>query len=136
VTKAEEVGASTISNSVASQAIVFAGRHGDNTLRENLFARHFTSQRHYLVQRAVLLAIQELPNRDFYFKRALELNSDHRELIQYLQESKESDYGIRTRTTRRCVQEPIEFQHMVRRGIGLVEGKATSFRLTRGDYDY
>src|SRR3990172_12619004 len=117
--KADEVSASTLSENVAAQSIVFLGRHSDNTTRENIYARLFTTQRSYIVQRAVLIAIQELPSKDYYYRRALEKNSDHKELIDYLLHRDSPDYGVKQRTPRHCVEESKPIEHIIKRGIGL-----------------
>ena len=135
-TKATEVSQSTLSENVAGQSVVFLGRHSDNTERENLYARLFTAQRSYVVQRAVLIAIQELPTKDHYYKRALETNSDHQELVDYLLHRDSPDYGVKTRPTRHCEEEPKPLEHIIKRGIGMAKGKVTTFRLSRYDYDY
>lgn len=134
--KAVEVSNSTLSDNVSAQCIVFLGRHSDNIARESLFARLFTAQRSYLIQRAVLIAIQELPTKEYYYQRALEMNSDHKELVEYLNQKDEPDYGVRGRTSRHCVQEPRPVAHVVKRGIGLSAGAVKTFRLSRDDYDY
>lgn len=127
---------STISENVAAQSIVFLGKHSDNTERENLFARLFTTQRSYIVQRSILIAIQELPSKDLYFQRALETNSDHKELVEFLSNIDTPNYGIKTRSVRHCSEQPKEIGHVIKRGIGLVKGKVKTFRLSRADYDY
>ncbi len=134
--KALEVSNSTLSDNVSAQCIVFLGRHLDNTMRENLFARLFTAQRSYLIQRAILIAIQELPAKDYYYRRAIETNSDHKELVDYLTARGEPDYGIRPRSFRHCLEEPKPIEHVIKRGIGLSAGKKMTFRLSRHDYDY
>jgi hypothetical protein len=134
--KAKDVSISSLSENVSSQCIVFMGRHLDNTARENLFTGLFSAQRSYIIQRAVLIAIQELPNKDYYYSRALETNSDHRELIDYLKNRPQPDYGIKERPTRHCREEPIHFKHLIKRGVGLSKGKPRSFRISRSDYDY
>ena len=134
--KAVEVTNSTLSDNVSAQSIVFLGRHSDNTARENLFARLFSAQRSYLIQRAILIAIQELPTKEYYYQRALETNSDHKELVDYLNHRDEPDYGIRIRSTRHCQEEPKPIEHVIKRGIGFAAGTVTTFRLGRHDYDY
>jgi hypothetical protein len=135
-TKAMEVSQSTLSESVAGQSIVFLGRHSDNTERENLYARIFTAQRSYVVQRSVLIAIQELPTNDHYYKRALETNSDHQELIDYLLHQDSPDYGVKVRSTLHCEEVPKPLEHIIKRGICMAKGKVTTYRLSRHDYDY
>lgn len=134
--KAEQVSNSTLSDNVTAQSIVFLGRHADNTSRENLFARLFAAQRSYLVQRAILIAIQELPSKEHFYERALETNSDHQELVDYLKHRDEPDYGIRPRSVRHCLEEPKEIKHVIKRGIGVSHGKVQTYALSRSDYDY
>lgn len=133
---ANQVINSPISENVAAQSIVFLGRHCDNTERENLYAKLFTAQRSYVVQRAVLIAIQELPNKEYYYARALETNSDHKELIDYLLQRAQPNYGLKPRPVRHCIEESKKIEHIIRRGVGLSKGKVTTFRLSRSDYDY
>jgi len=136
--KAIAVSGSRLSEAVAAQAIVFVGKHGDNTQRELLFGNHFTPQSSTLAQRAVLIAIQELPERqkEYLFKRALEINSDHMELVKYLSNLSSPNYGEKLRTERHCMETPRKVETYLRRGIGLVGGKIVRFRLSRRDYDY
>ncbi len=134
--KAKEVRISSLSDNVTSQCIVFIGRHSDNTSRENLFTSLFSAQKSYIIQRAILIAIQELPSRDYYYDRALEINSSHKELIDYLKNRPQPDYGIKERTMRHCLEEPITFKHIIKKGIGLSKGKIRTFRISRYDYDY
>ncbi len=74
------------SSAVASQAAICVGKYGSNTQKETLFSDHFTSQKSYLVQRAILIAIQELPSpvRDQLYDRGVGINSDHKQLVEYL----------------------------------------------------
>lgn len=126
------------SDAVAAQAIIFVGKFGDNTQRETLFSTYFTSSKSYLIQRAVLIAIQELPEdqRNYLYKRALEINSDHKELVEYIANLTSLNYGEKIRTQRHCAEEPREIKVRIRRGVGLVKGKIVRFRLSRRDYDY
>jgi hypothetical protein len=135
-TKAIDVSNSTLTDNVTGQSIVFLGRHSDNTARENLFTRLFTAQRSYLVQRSILIAIQELPSKEYYFKRALEINSDHKELIDYLLNRDTPDYGIKKRPIRHCRAKPIVIGHVIRRGIGIAQGGVRTFRLSHDDFEY
>jgi hypothetical protein len=134
--EANQVSTNTLSENVAAQSIVFLGRHSDNTERENLFARLFTAQRSYVVQRAILIAIQEVPMKDHYYKRALETNSDHQDLVDYLLARDSPDYGVKARSMRKCAEEPKPIEHIITRGIGLEKGKVATFRLSGYDYDY
>jgi len=134
--KAIEVSSGTLSDNVVSQSIVFLGRHSDNTKRENLFNHLFTSQRSYIVQRAILIAIQELPTREYYYKRALEINSEHQELINYITKRETPNYGIKTRSVRHCQERPRRIEHIIKRGIGISKGSISKYRLSRYDYDY
>ena len=132
------VSRSGVSHAETAQAIVCVGRHGDNTQREGLFRSSFTAQRSQLVQRAVLIAIQALPReqRDYLFRRALEINPDHRELVDYLSSLESPNYGEKKRPERRCKEVPRKVETRIRRGIGLVGGKVVRFRLTQQDSDY
>lgn len=127
-----------VSDLEAAQAAVFAGKHGDNTVRDTLFSRHFSPQRPYPVQRGILVGIQELPTaqRDVFYERAVETRPGHAELVDYLKSLDAPDYGIRKRAERECSTEPLSFETYVYRGIGLVGGKVTRFRLSRSDADY
>jgi len=91
-----------------------------------------------VVQRAILIAIQELnaDSRLHYYKRALDTNSDHKELIEYLSNNCKPNYGIKVRPVKHCLETPRKTTHEIKRGIGLLKGVPTRFRLTRDDYDY
>lgn len=132
------VSRSGVSNGEAAQAIVCVGKHGDNTQREGLFRSSFTAQRSLLVQRAVLVAIQALPEeqRNYLFQRALEINSDHKELVDYLSNLQAPNYGERSRPERHFKEVPRKVETRIRRGIGLVGRKVVHFRLTAQDSDY
>jgi len=138
MTKAKEVCGSTISEPVTAQAIVCFGKHGDNDERESLFTRYFNAQKSYIIQRAVLIGIQELPEpqRESFYRRALKINPEHRELVNYLSGRQSPNYGIRRRMERPCLEVPKKVEARILRGVGLVKGKPTRFRLTYGDYDY
>jgi hypothetical protein len=138
--KAVEVSSSTVSDAVTAQAILFVGRFGRNPQRENLFLDQFKSQRSYVVQRAVLIAIQELPTeaRDRFYARALDLIPEHKELIEYLQSLAAGavDYGTKKRSARVPKETEPEFKSTLLRGVGLVGGEVKRFRLTVSDYQY
>lgn len=136
--KAREVSSSTLSEAVSSQAILVVGKFGTNALREGLFLDQFTTQRSFGSQRAVLIAIQELPLevREKFYRRALEVIPEHRELVMYLQSLPQPQYGTPRRTERVCKDVPTDLKADILRGIGMVNGVVRRFRLTYGDYDY
>jgi hypothetical protein len=136
--RAGSVATSPLSDNVTSQAIVFLGKHGDNVERESIFVRLFTPQKGYVVQRAILIAIQELPKdtRNHFYARALQVSGEHKELVDYLANRDAADYGMRTRAKRHCLEVPRVPQRIISRGVGLARGRVTRFRLTRHDYDY
>lgn len=121
-----------------SQAILCVGRHGSNTDRERTFAELFSAQAPFVIQRALIAAIQELPLalREQLFDRALKINSDHRQFVEFIRERERATYGERPRTLRRCREEPREISVFLMSGIGLVNGARTTFRLSRSHYDY
>lgn len=133
---------STINNPVsdleAYQAIICIGRHGDNQDRESLFVQYFSSQRSYLVQRAILIAMQDLPRerRSKLYERALQSCPDHAQLIQYIGELEEPRYGVKMRPVRKLPEQPRVVEADIRRGVGKVQGKVVRYRLSRNDYDY
>jgi hypothetical protein len=135
---AKSVATNHVSELEAAQAMVFVGKHGSNPDREALFASHFSSQKSYVIQRAVLLAIQELPAniRNRLYERAAQVNSEHRQLITYLSGLQTPDYGKGPRQERHCRPTPPKLTTAVKRGVGMVRGKPTRFRLARGDLDY
>ncbi|MFN9424689.1 hypothetical protein, partial [Gemmatimonas sp.] len=110
----------------------------NNTERESLFNANFTRQRSYLVQRATVIAIQELPVtlRDRLYELALAWNADHTELIEYLRTQSEPNYGISRRQARTCPETPTVVAPLLRRGVGLVNGIRTTFRLSSSELDY
>jgi len=132
-----DAAASTASSHEAAQAALCAGKHGDNTSREALF-RLFSAQASYPMRRAILLAIQELPLplRTHLYERALQINSDHAELVRWISALQSPDYGERSRSDRACKEVPAEVDVHFKQGIGLVNGHVTSFRLSRDDYGY
>lgn len=136
--KAIDVASSTISEAVSSQAIVVAGKYGTNIQREQLFLDHFKTQRSYSTQRAVLIALQELPAqvRDRFYRRGLDVIPEHKELVEYLQGLEYPDYGVRSRSEKVCREGPADENSMILRGVGLVGGKVRRFRLSYADYDY
>lgn len=136
--EARSVATNHVSELEAAQAMVFIGKHGSNPDREALFASHFSSQKSYVIQRAVLLAIQELPAniRNRLYERAAQVNSEHRQLVKYLSSLQTPDYGKGPRQERHCRPTPVKLTVGVKRGVGMVHGKPTRFRLGRGDLDY
>lgn len=136
--KAIEVSGSTISHSVSAQAILVIGKHGNNTNRERVFIDHFTTMQPCCVQRAILIAIQELPIelRDRLYRRSLDITPEHKELIAFLQSQPQPYYGIVQRTPKNCRETPRTLEGTVLRGIGLVHGAIRRFRLSYSDYDY
>lgn len=133
---------STINNPIseveAYQAIICVGRHGDNQDRESLYVQYFSPQRSYLIQRAILIAIQELPveKRAKFYLRAEEICPDHTQLIRYLEELSDSRYGVRKRPVRQLPEQPRVVQTAIERGVGKVQGRVVRYRLSRDDYDY
>ncbi|MCX6177779.1 MAG: reverse transcriptase domain-containing protein [Chlorobiales bacterium] len=127
-----------ISDMEAYQAIIFIGKHGDNQDREALFVQYFLPQRSYVIQRAILLALQELPSerRSKLYKRAVTTCPDHTQLVEFLEEQDEPKYGIRLRACRQLPEQPRVLPTDIKRGIGKAQGKVMSYRLSRTDYDY
>ncbi|MCE2953336.1 MAG: RNA-directed DNA polymerase [bacterium] len=138
ISRAKAVAGSYESDAVAAQAIVLLGAVSNNTERESLFNANFTRQRSYLVQRATVIAIQELPVtlRDRLYELALAWNADHTELIEYLRTQSEPNYGISRRQARTCPETPTVVAPLLRRGVGLVNGIRTTFRLSSSELDY
>jgi hypothetical protein len=133
---------STINNPVsdleAYQAIICIGKHGDNQDREALFVQYFSSQRSYPIQRAILLAMQELPveRRTKLYARATAACPDHTQLVAFLSELGLPRYGVKLRPLRQLPVEPRKVEAELKRGIGTVRGRVVRYRLSRGDYDY
>lgn len=121
-----------------SQATICVGKHGKNSDRENLFAELFTTQSPYPLQRALIIAIQELPGelRDKLFEQALKINSDHKQLVEFLKSQNAPDYGEHLRLVRRISETPQEAKPIIRGGVGLIGGMPTTFPLSSSKYDY
>lgn len=135
INKAIETCVDHESENVAAQAAIFIGKHGDNTLREVLF-KHFTNRRAYVVQRAVLIALQELPSKASCYKRALEMIPDHAELVEYLNNLPKPVYGEKYRSIRQCKEEPLAIEAYIKQGVGLVDGEKVEFRLLFDDFEF
>jgi hypothetical protein len=73
-----------VSDLEAYQAILTLGKHGNANDREALFTQFFSPQRSYPIQRALLIAIQELDAglRRRFYDRALTLNREHTQLVE------------------------------------------------------
>lgn len=133
---------STINNPIsdleAYQAIICIGRHGDNQDRESLYVQYFFPQRSYVIQRAILIAMQELPveRRSKLYARAVQTCPDHTQLVQYLEELQEPRYGIRMRPVRQLPNQPRVVRADIARGVGKIQGRVVRYRLSRADYDY
>lgn len=138
VLKAKSVINSPISDLEAYQAIICIGRHGDNNDRETLFVQYFSPQRSYLMQRAILIAMQELPRdrRTKLYERALQSCPEHSQLVSYVSGLDEPRYGVRLRAVRSLPSEPRVIEIDFRRGVGMVQGRVVNYRLSRTDYDY
>lgn len=130
-----KVGVSTLER---AQCAICVGRHGSNGEREQLFAEHFSAQTPYVIQRALIIATQELPRalRERLWGRALQINTDHRQLVSYLADRERAEYGHYRRPRRECLAEPKALNVFLKVGVGLVQGKRTTFRLSRSHYDY
>lgn len=122
----------------ASQAIVCYGRHADNQQREALFAQHFSPQKPYPIQRAILVAIQEMhpEARGKLYKRAITQCPEHTQLVRYLEGLDSPKYGITKRAVRQLPEQPRVVEAALARGIGKANGEVVQYRLSRRDYDY
>lgn len=122
----------------AYQAIICIGKHGNNQVRESLFVQYFSVQRSYVIQRAILIAIQELSieQRDKLYERAVKSCPEHTQLVSYLQRLKAPKYGVKKRAIRHLREQPRVIEAAIRRGVGKVNGRVVHYRLSRGDYDY
>ena len=138
IDKAKEVIATSISDQVTSQAILCIGKFGDNTDREWLFTSQFNSQKSYLLQRTILIAIQELPKekRESFYTRAMRTNSEHKQLIEFLQSIEAPFYGIKKRQVEKGKEVPRKAETKLLRGVGLIKGKKVRYRLSYSDFDY
>lgn len=133
---------STINNPIsdleAYQAIICIGRHGDSQTREALFVQYFSPQRSYPIQRAILIAMQEIErsSRDRFYERALQTCPEHSQLVEYLKGLNTPLYGIKLRAQRDLPAQPREVKVELLRGVGKVNGEVIRYRLSRADYDY
>lgn len=129
---------SPVSDLEAAQAIVCYGKHANNQQREALYAQHFSPQKSYPVQRAILIAIQEMhPDvRGKLYKRAVTQCPEHTQLVQYLEGLENPRYGIIKRAVRLLPEQPREIETGIARGIGVANGEVVQYRLSRRDYDY
>lgn len=129
------VGVSTLER---SQAILCVGRHGSNTDRDRMFAELFSAQLPCVIQRTLIAAVQELPSepRERLFDQALKINPDHRQLVEFIREQRQPNYGEHPRPTKHCRPEPRELRINLKSGVGLVHGARATFRLSRSHYDY
>lgn len=129
---------SPISDLEASQAIICYGKHADNQQRETLFVQYFSAQRPYPIQRAIIIAIQEMhaASRDKLYSRALLTCPEHTQLVSYIKALEKPKYGISTRGARELPETPRSIDIGIERGIGKSKGEVIKYRLSRGDYDY
>lgn len=129
---------SSVSELETSQAIICYGKHADNQQRERLFSQFFTAQRTYPIQRAILIAIQELHSelRDKFYTRALSISCEHKQLVEYLKALEQPRYGVVVRTPRSLPAQPRKIEIGISRGVGIKNGKVINYRLSRNDYDY
>jgi hypothetical protein len=127
-----------VSDLEAYQAIIALGKHGNANEREALFTQFFSPQRSYPIQRALLIAIQELDAalRKRFYDRALTLNREHAQLVEYLTTLPEPNYGLKPQRNRALKPEPTKFTVAFKTGIGLVNGQVTKYRLSQTAYDY
>lgn len=133
---------SAVTNSVcdleASQAILVLGKHGTANDREALFTQFFSPQRSYPIQRAIIIAIQEIDPklRQRLYQKVLTVNREHTQLIDYISSLAAPNYGIKPLRNRVLKPEPNTFTVTLKTGVGLVNGHVTRYRLSRSDYDY
>lgn len=138
LTHAKSAITNPVSDLEAYQAILALGKHGSANDRESLFTQFFSPQRSYPIQRALLLSIQELNVglRKRFYDKALTLNREHTQLIEYLTALTAPNYGIKSPRNRTLKPEPSNFTISFKTGIGLVNGKVTKYRLSQTAYDY
>ncbi len=138
LTEAKSIARNPVSELEAAAAMVCVGRHGTNADREQLFSSLYSAQAPYPIQRALITAIQEMPSRSRQrlWERAVEINSEHRQLVDFLGTLTAPDYGVFRRPEKTCREEPKKVTVFMKAGIGLVRGKRTTFRLSRSHYDY
>jgi hypothetical protein len=138
INAAFEVGKSSPSDLVSSQAIVFIGRHGSNLQRKALFDDIYRANTPYPIQRAIIIALQELPGdaRNRIWGQALKINPEHTQLVAYLTDLPKADYGLRPARIRKCRAEPKVITVNAEIGVGMIDGQRVRFRLARSHYDY
>jgi len=136
--QARSVATNPVSDLEAYQAILAIGKHGSSNEREAIFTQFFSPQRSYPIQRAILIAIQELEAslRNGFYNRAITLNREHTQLVDYLKTLSTPNYGIKAPRNRTLKPEPNKFSVTYKTGIGLVNGQVTKYRLSRNAYDY
>lgn len=121
-----------------AQSAVCIGRHGTDADRQRLFTEQFSAQMPFVAQRAIVIAVQEVSSglRERYWSRALQINTDHQQLVTHLSGGALPQYGIRRRPVRDWADAPREIDVYLKSGVGLVDGVRTNFRLSRSHYDY
>ena len=136
--KAKSLATAPVSDLEASQAIICAGKHGDNNLREALFVQHFSQQRSHPIQRALIVAIQGLntETRNKLYDRAVETCPDHTQLVATIKALQAPRYGVKLRSRRSLPDTPRSPTPSFLKGVGLVNGVVVRYRLSRRDYDY
>lgn len=132
--RAKELAQSTLADSVSAQVILLLGRHGTNADTEFICDSCFSLHRSYLVQRAIIVACQTLPQltRTRFYDRVRRDTPEHNELIEFiLSRSDPLEIQMRTRPTRSYVTEARPVEPRPSRGIGVVAGQVCRFPLAR-----
>ena len=135
---ARPVARSSTCDAVSARAIILVGRTGDNIVREQLYHELFARQTSWIIQRSVLIAIQELPREklDRFYDQAVKIEPEHTELVEYLRTVQKPIYTVYQRQEITIPPEERSVVDVVNRGIGKVNGKVVTYRLSRFDYDY
>lgn len=123
---------------VQGRALLIRGRFGDNTERETIASDFYKNAASIDIKRAVVLAIQEMPQdkRDSHYNRFLKIDPDTAELIKFVQKLERPRYCTYSFEDRHFPEQPKKLTLLAERGIGLMDSKVTRFRLSTSDIGY
>ncbi len=118
--------------------LILLGRLSNPLECIDLYQHHFSQQLGYFQQRCLLIALFDVDpkSRDKIYEKALQINQEHKELIDYLKSSSTVSVGLKSRVRRTLPPQPKILKPITKSGVGFVRGVVTKYRMSFDAYDY